>query len=613
MLGLADDPDPQVRLQLALVLGNWNDPRAGQALARIARRDAGRSAGSARRCSARPCRTWRRCSSELVRGGGGAAAAAVVEPLVVAGGLDRRTARRSSRSIRAIGTPAGQGGSYAPWQFAALRGLLEAAGRSKHPVELDARAGAAQAARRRAQAGPRRRGRRGRPARGGRACSGSRRRRKPEDRDLLVGLLKPRRSRSVAAGGRRRAGALGRSQGPRPAAPRLEDLLAAGPRRRSSTSLLSRKAWTASLLSSLEDTLRAARRDRPGPSQRLLDAARRGHPRAGRGRLRPPGRQRVRRCVDAYRPALALKGDPAAGKAVFKRVCATCHRLGDVGVEVGPDLGGARRQDRPSRCLIAILDPNRAFESQYANFTVATVDGRVSDRPDRQRDGHAVTLRRQEGKEDVVLRTEIEEMAASGQSLMPEGLEKDLTPRDLADLIAFLEGDRTAAEDASRAIIPRTVKPEPDGTIVLAARTPRSTATRLVFEPQHGNLGYWIGRQRSRRLEVRGRRARQVRRLARLGLPQRRRRQRARAQPGRPADPLPRSAAPGTWDDYCDAAIGELDLTAGTHRLEVRPAARPENALLDLRRIELRPRKPAPRSARRARRIEPDRTIACSC
>ena len=48
-----------------------------------------------------------------------------------------------------------------------------------------------------------------------------------------------------------------------------------------------------------------------------------------------------------------------------------------------------------------------------------------------------MTLRRQEGKEDVLLRSEIEEMAASGQSLMPEGLEKDLTPRDLADLIAF--------------------------------------------------------------------------------------------------------------------------------------------------------------------------------
>jgi putative heme-binding domain-containing protein len=52
----------------------------------------------------------------------------------------------------------------------------------------------------------------------------------------------------------------------------------------------------------------------------------------------------------------------------------------------------------------------------------------------------AVTLRRQEGKEETLLRSEIEEMSASGQSLMAEGLEKDLSHRDLADLITFLEG-----------------------------------------------------------------------------------------------------------------------------------------------------------------------------
>ena len=58
----------------------------------------------------------------------------------------------------------------------------------------------------------------------------------------------------------------------------------------------------------------------------------------------------------------------------------------------------------------------------------------------------AVTLRRQDGKEDVLLRSQIDEMTASGQSLMPEGLEKDLKPRDLADLIAFLVVGRRRAK-----------------------------------------------------------------------------------------------------------------------------------------------------------------------
>ncbi len=56
-----------------------------------------------------------------------------------------------------------------------------------------------------------------------------------------------------------------------------------------------------------------------------------------------------------------------------------------------------------------------------------------------------MTLRRQDGKDDVLLRSEIEEMTASGQSLMPEGLEKDLKPQDLADLIAYIASSRRRA------------------------------------------------------------------------------------------------------------------------------------------------------------------------
>ena len=92
----------------------------------------------------------------------------------------------------------------------------------------------------------------------------------------------------------------------------------------------------------------------------------------------------------------------------------------------------------PESLLIAILDPNRAFEAKYASFAVATVDGRVLNGLIANETGTSVTLRRQDGKDDALLRSEIEEMTASGQSFMPEGLEKDLKPQDLADLIAYL-------------------------------------------------------------------------------------------------------------------------------------------------------------------------------
>ena len=132
-----------------------------------------------------------------------------------------------------------------------------------------------------------------------------------------------------------------------------------------------------------------------------------------------------------------MKGDKAAGATVFKKLCASCHRLGNEGVEVGPDLA-ALNDKSPEALVIAILDPNRAFEAKFANFSIATVDGRVLNGLIAGESATAVTLRRQDGKEDVLLRSQIEEMTASGQSLMPEGLEKDLKPHDLADLIAFL-------------------------------------------------------------------------------------------------------------------------------------------------------------------------------
>jgi len=147
--------------------------------------------------------------------------------------------------------------------------------------------------------------------------------------------------------------------------------------------------------------------------------------------------------VDAYRPALGAPGDPKAGSAVFRKSCATCHRLEGSGSEVGPDLA-ALSDASPEALLVAILDPNRAFEAKYADYTVHVKDGRILSGLIAGESAHAITLRRQDGREDALLRSEIEAVSASGRSLMPEGIEKDVTPRDLADLVAYLGAIRSA-------------------------------------------------------------------------------------------------------------------------------------------------------------------------
>jgi putative membrane-bound dehydrogenase-like protein len=147
--------------------------------------------------------------------------------------------------------------------------------------------------------------------------------------------------------------------------------------------------------------------------------------------------------IDAYRPAIALEGKPDRGRLVFQKACATCHRVLGEGVEVGPDLATVTGRS-PEEMLLHILDPNREVASNYVNYNVATTDGRtisgiiVSESP------AAVTLKRALGATDVIPRSQIEAITSTGLSLMPEGLEKGLTPQDLADLVALLKSIQSA-------------------------------------------------------------------------------------------------------------------------------------------------------------------------
>ena len=136
VLRAVDDPDPRVRLQLALSLGNWGDARAGTSLARILRRDPYDPwIAAAVLSSALPHVT--NLLVELFRSGAGPPPLAVVEPLVVLAGMscDRPAIELL---IGAIGSPTEKRGVYAPWQYAALRGLLEGSARSRQPIDLRA-------------------------------------------------------------------------------------------------------------------------------------------------------------------------------------------------------------------------------------------------------------------------------------------------------------------------------------------------------------------------------------------------------------------------------------------------------------------------------------------
>ncbi len=142
--------------------------------------------------------------------------------------------------------------------------------------------------------------------------------------------------------------------------------------------------------------------------------------------------------IDSYQESLSLKGDAVRGQAVYRRECMNCHKLRGEGHEVGPSLETVQHRS-PQEILIHVLDPNREVSPNFLEYVVRLNDGRVITGLIAAESDAGLTLRRAQNQEDNILRSEIEEIASSGKSLMPEGLEQKISPQDMADLIAYLK------------------------------------------------------------------------------------------------------------------------------------------------------------------------------
>ncbi|CAN5533371.1 hypothetical protein BH11PLA2_BH11PLA2_39350 [soil metagenome] len=146
-------------------------------------------------------------------------------------------------------------------------------------------------------------------------------------------------------------------------------------------------------------------------------------------------RQKV---IDDYKTVLDLTADKVRGKALFAKNCAACHKLENVGNDVGANLIAALPNKTKAALLIDILDPSREVDPRYVNYTVTTASGRTVSGILALETATSITLRRAEKAEDVILRSDLESITASKKSLMPEDLEKLLGKQDLADVLAYL-------------------------------------------------------------------------------------------------------------------------------------------------------------------------------
>lgn len=156
--------------------------------------------------------------------------------------------------------------------------------------------------------------------------------------------------------------------------------------------------------------------------------------------------------VSQWRDISELPADPHQGKAVFDKHCSVCHQFKGVGHDVGPDLSGLTSLSTEF-LLRAILNPNRDVDARYQSYVALLDDGQVFSGQIVSETASSVTLIEQGAKQHELLRNQLEELRASGKSMMPEGLETSISKQEMAHVFSYIKGADSEAYQLARKLL----------------------------------------------------------------------------------------------------------------------------------------------------------------
>jgi putative heme-binding domain-containing protein len=134
-----------------------------------------------------------------------------------------------------------------------------------------------------------------------------------------------------------------------------------------------------------------------------------------------------------------MSGDIANGKVVYGRACASCHRRGNSeGADVGPNLATVIAHAK-EKLLRNILIPSADIQPGYHAFTCRLESGEVLSGVLVSENAGSIAIKQANGEIRTVARSEMEVLRNSGRSLMPDGLEANISVADMRDLIEYLQ------------------------------------------------------------------------------------------------------------------------------------------------------------------------------
>jgi putative membrane-bound dehydrogenase-like protein len=154
--------------------------------------------------------------------------------------------------------------------------------------------------------------------------------------------------------------------------------------------------------------------------------------------------------LEAWKKLIAESGDADSGRRLFFSAvgpqCSACHRHSGRGGNVGPDLTRIGESNTPERVLTSILDPNREVAPHYESWILITDDGKthVGQRLPKGGDDGVEPYADPTGKRFELKSESITHRQTSPASIMPSGLEKNLSIEDVRHLVTFLKGSEKA-------------------------------------------------------------------------------------------------------------------------------------------------------------------------
>ncbi|TWU30394.1 PVC-type heme-binding CxxCH protein [Bythopirellula polymerisocia] len=133
-----------------------------------------------------------------------------------------------------------------------------------------------------------------------------------------------------------------------------------------------------------------------------------------------------------------LAGNADSGQAVFGRVCANCHKVGDRGYEFGPNLSDVGKRLKRRELIESIVEPSKKVDPKYVTTTVLTADGLPMTGFVINKDEDSITLALPEGVKKTFTNGDIDEVFETKQSSMPENLGSTIAPAEFLDVIEYL-------------------------------------------------------------------------------------------------------------------------------------------------------------------------------